>query len=72
MVAPSSLSRDNAFRTRKAIHSLREKFIEVVCEWRRRSGSRRDLLALSDRELLDIRLNRLDARREARKPFWKK
>ena len=72
MVVTSSLSRDNAFRTRQEFHSLREKFIEVVCEWRRRSRSRRDLLALSDRELLDIRLNRLDARSEAGKPFWKK
>ena len=71
MVTTSSLSRDNVFGIGKIIDSLRGKFIEVVCEWRRRSRSRRDLLALSDRELLDIRLNRLDARSEAGKPFWK-
>jgi uncharacterized protein YjiS (DUF1127 family) len=41
-------------------------------EWRLRIGSRRELMALSVRELSDVHLTRADAVREARKPFWKK
>jgi uncharacterized protein YjiS (DUF1127 family) len=43
-----------------------------IGEWRRRALSRRDLIALGDRELSDIRLTRADASNEASKPFWKK
>jgi len=41
-------------------------------EWWRRVRSRDDLMALSDRDLRDIRATRCDALREARKPFWRK
>lgn len=43
-----------------------------LAEWRRRARSRRDLMALSERELWDLRLTRSDALNEAGKPFWKK
>ena len=31
----------------------------AIAEWRRRVRSRRDLMALNERELLDVRLTRL-------------
>jgi uncharacterized protein YjiS (DUF1127 family) len=42
-----------------------------ISEWRRRARSRRDLMALGERELSDIHLTRCDAVYEASKPFWK-
>jgi uncharacterized protein YjiS (DUF1127 family) len=39
-------------------------------KWRRRALSRRELMALDDRELRDIGLTRIDAEIEASKPFW--
>lgn len=72
MATTSSLSRDNSFGIARAIHSLRERCIETVSEWRQRSHSRRDLLTLGEHELRDIRLTQLDAISEARKPFWRK
>ncbi len=44
--------------------------VAQVTEWRNRARSRRELRMLNDRELSDIRLSRLDAGREAEKPFW--
>ncbi|KAA3628906.1 MAG: DUF1127 domain-containing protein [Proteobacteria bacterium] len=38
--------------------------------WQARARQRRDLLDLDDRLLRDIGINRADAEREARKPFW--
>jgi uncharacterized protein YjiS (DUF1127 family) len=43
----------------------------LIGEWIRRSESRRDLAALSDRELRDIGVTRVDAMREVEKPFWR-
>jgi uncharacterized protein YjiS (DUF1127 family) len=43
-----------------------------IAEWHRRSRSRRELMALEDRELCDIRLTRCGALYEASKPFWTK
>jgi uncharacterized protein YjiS (DUF1127 family) len=51
--------------------SLSRRFVETVREWQRRARSRRDLRALDDRELWDIRVTRVDCEREARKPFWR-
>ena len=39
--------------------------------WRQTRGERLQLLALSDRELRDIGITRVDAIREANKPFWR-
>ncbi len=38
--------------------------------WRERSRSRRDLMRLSEHQLQDIGLSRLDAETEWQKPFW--
>jgi uncharacterized protein YjiS (DUF1127 family) len=43
----------------------------LIGEWLRRIESRRDLAALTDRELRDIGLTRVDALGEAGKPFWR-
>ena len=43
----------------------------LIGEWLRRSQSRRELAGLSDGALRDIGINRVDALREAEKPFWR-
>ena len=43
----------------------------LIVEWLHRIESRRDLAALSDRELRDIGITRVDALGEAEKPFWR-
>jgi uncharacterized protein YjiS (DUF1127 family) len=43
----------------------------LIGEWVRRIESRRELAALSDRELRDIGITRVDALGEAEKPFWR-
>jgi uncharacterized protein YjiS (DUF1127 family) len=72
MTAIPTLSRRDALAIANAIPSLRKKFVETLREWARRSRSRRDLMALSDRDLWDIRLTRAEAEHEASKPFWRK
>jgi len=42
----------------------------VVSTWLQRSHQRRALAELDDRMLRDIGLTRLQAQREAAKPFW--
>lgn len=39
--------------------------------WRERARQRRDLLALTPREVRDVGLSRADVEREGRKPFWR-
>lgn len=71
MMAISTSSRQDALAMASAIPALRKKFIETFREWQRRARSRRDLMALSQRDLWDMRLTRAEARREASKPFWR-
>jgi len=40
--------------------------------WQERARGRRELQQLNDHMLKDIGLNRIDALREAEKPFWKR
>ena len=61
---------------RHGMHSLRmtdkvRRWIALIELWRRRSRERRELLAMSDRELWDMRLTRYDALREGCKAFWR-
>jgi uncharacterized protein YjiS (DUF1127 family) len=42
----------------------------LFAEWRRRIHSRGELERLSDRDLADMGLTRLDAANEMQKPFW--
>jgi uncharacterized protein YjiS (DUF1127 family) len=43
----------------------------LIAEWLHRIESRRDLAGLTDRELRDIGITRVDALGEAEKPFWR-
>ena len=43
----------------------------VLVGWYERARQRRQLARLDDRLLRDIGLNRIDAAREADKPFWR-
>ena len=43
----------------------------LIGEWLRRIESRRELAGLGYRELRDIGVTRVDALREAEKPFWR-
>ena len=40
--------------------------------WCERSRERHQLALLTDRDLHDLDLTRIDAQREARKPFWRR
>jgi uncharacterized protein YjiS (DUF1127 family) len=70
MTTNSALSRSHGIVTTGRLSYLGENLAARFREWQRRSRSRRDLMMLNDRELWDVRLSRVDARREARKPFW--
>jgi uncharacterized protein YjiS (DUF1127 family) len=43
----------------------------LIALWHRRAQERQELTAMDERELRDIGISRLDARREADKPFWR-
>ena len=45
-------------------------FQALFIEWRQRVRSRRELMMLSERDLSDMGLTRLDAFNETCKPFW--
>jgi uncharacterized protein YjiS (DUF1127 family) len=49
-----------------------ERVLEQALLWIDRARQRRHLLALDDRELHDIGINRYDAVREGDKPFWQR
>lgn len=44
--------------------------LEAVLAWQERANQRHMLRQLSDAALKDIGISRLDAEREASKPFW--
>ena len=46
------------------------EFRALFIEWRRRTRSRREIMKLSERDLSDMGLTRMDAFNETCKPFW--
>jgi len=48
------------------------RMIDLIFLWQERSRGRYWLAQLDDRTLRDIGLSRIDALREASKPFWRK
>lgn len=48
------------------------RLIAATAEMRRAAVGRRELLALSERELRDIGISRVDAIREAERPLWRR
>jgi uncharacterized protein YjiS (DUF1127 family) len=71
MMATTTSFRHDVLAMANAIPSMGKKLIETVREWQRRVRSRRDLMALSRRDLWDMRVTRAEAEREANKPFWR-
>ena len=53
------------------IHRHAARLFALVAAWAGRNQSRRELVRLDDRELRDIGITRIDALREAEKPFWR-
>ncbi|HET6469024.1 MAG TPA: DUF1127 domain-containing protein [Geminicoccaceae bacterium] len=47
------------------------RLLGVLGTWRARSRERAELARLDDLALKDIGINRLEALREAQKPFWR-
>ena len=58
-------------RPRISVFPAVRRFSAMIREWRIHARSRRELLALDDRMLKDIGITRIDAQREAAKPFWR-
>ena len=56
-------------KARKGV-TLFARAIARVRRWRQLSSQRRELAQLSDTMLKDIGLSRVDALREAERPFW--
>ena len=51
--------------------ALLQRAWAALALWTLRARSRRELMRLDDRLLADIGIGHIDARREARKPFWR-
>ena len=47
------------------------KLADIIIRVRQAARERRQLLALSDRDLHDIGISRIDALQEAEKPLWR-
>jgi uncharacterized protein YjiS (DUF1127 family) len=53
-------------------HNLFSRFKETLDQWDRNFTTRRQLYKLTEKELDDIGIDRVDAINEAGKPFWLK
>ncbi len=62
-------------RTQRVDHSPLLKLVgriyDLFVTWQKRVDERRYLASMDDWQLADIGIDRVDAIREARKPFWK-
>ena len=45
--------------------------LDRLSEWHKRAAERRELLEMPEHLLKDMGINRVDAYREYRKPFWR-
>jgi uncharacterized protein YjiS (DUF1127 family) len=59
------LSSEQAVQLQRSIRS-------TIAECMRRTRQRRELMMLTDRDLIDIGITRLDADAETSKPFWQR
>jgi uncharacterized protein YjiS (DUF1127 family) len=50
----------------------RRRIRSTIVEWMCRLRQRRELMMLTDRDLCDIGVTRVDAAAEASKPFWRR
>ena len=58
-------------RTATGVYGAVVRMIDLVFLWQERAHSRYRLLQLDDRMLKDIGIDRVEAMREAAKPFWR-
>jgi len=66
-----AIAHDHAsFVFRPAPHRSAMRLADHVLLWLERGRQRRELATLTERELRDIGLSRLDVARETAKPFW--
>jgi uncharacterized protein YjiS (DUF1127 family) len=56
----------------RTVQLQRRSIRSTIAEWMRRVQQRRELIMLTDRDLRDIGITRLDAVAEASKPFWQR
>jgi uncharacterized protein YjiS (DUF1127 family) len=49
---------------------LPARLAALLAEWWQRAQSRHEIERLSERDLADMRLTRLDTVKETQKPFW--
>lgn len=47
------------------------RLADIIVAWERRARERRTLAEMSTHMLKDLGISRVDARREAEKPFWR-
>jgi uncharacterized protein YjiS (DUF1127 family) len=62
------LTRDFGRTAQQQLGSIRA----TIAEWRRRLPGRRELMTLTDHELIDIGITRSEAVAEASKTFWQR
>jgi uncharacterized protein YjiS (DUF1127 family) len=55
----------------KTLIAIMRSIAILVRMWRERSRGRRQLAAMSERELHDMGIGRMDAAHEIGKPFWR-
>lgn len=67
LILPSSLVAGARVPLRESFAA----FVHALLRWRERARERRQLLSMTDRELRDIAITRVDAWREANKPLWR-
>lgn len=60
-----------SFHASQAPQSALARVLDTVSEWRRRYRGRRELAAISARDLHDMGITRTDADHELSKPFWR-
>jgi uncharacterized protein YjiS (DUF1127 family) len=51
--------------------SLPRRILDTLVAWQRRAADRRQLASMEETMLKDMGVSRLDAEREAAKPFWR-
>jgi len=70
-IASSGAGARSTKRAGASLAALLMTVVDGLVAWQDRANGRRELAALDDRLLKDIGVSRVDALREADKPFWR-
>lgn len=65
-----SIARPSFLAMTETVGRLAWRTVARLVQWRERARQRHVLVSLTDRELRDIGITRLDVWREVSKPFW--